>query len=254
MTATLTSRPDIVARHASLLPRAWQVIRWTTLALWLGVVVTVFAVGNAPSTYGDLLHGLRTGTIGTVRIDGAIGGPDGIPPTVEGEASVRFTWRDRWGGHYVDVIQSIPPRNADTSGPENSSSGQTLPTSSSEQKERIVGRVDTPLRAASAGRDVDLTWRETPSSSSYIADHEVPGALLPLALVVAWGLLFTLFAGPEPRWATRWGWLWLSASGIGVLATPLFLVLGARPTHRAARRLNGWWAFLVLLLAPRLVG
>lgn len=217
-------------------PRWWPVLRWTTLAASLATVAAVLTLGSHPSDYDALRAGLSDGSVTAVHIDGAIGGPDGIDPTASGTATVQLSWHGRRVDHHAEVLQLVGDPSTNDQG------DHRLP--------RITGRVDTPLREISPS--VQLTWGEHRSTEFFVAGWTVPGWVLLGLLATFMGLVATLALGPEPRWATRWGWWWLMFSGLGIVTIPAYLLFGVRPG--TGRRLNGWWAFLVALFAPSLVG
>lgn len=66
-------------------------------------------------------------------------------------------------------------------------------------------------------------------------------------------LMFVLLAtGPEPRHATRWGWLWVCATGVGIVAYLLLSGSRRRTVVADPRRLTGGEGFAVLLVADAL--
>lgn len=65
-------------------------------------------------------------------------------------------------------------------------------------------------------------------------------------------MLFVLIGGPQPRWATKWAWFWLSFLPLG---WAVFLLLEPVPlwrrtmSHPPERRFTGGWAWITAVIA-----
>lgn len=65
--------------------------------------------------------------------------------------------------------------------------------------------------------------------------------------------LLLVAAGPEPRWATRAGWVWLLMTPALPLGMVACLVATARPADLGRWRLSGWWTFWLATLVSALL-
>lgn len=106
--------------------------------------------------------------------------------------------------------------------------------------------------AAASPRDVEVRQVEELASASS------PTWQLYLALGVLVALPLTLFAGPEPRLATRWAWFWLGVhawpAALAYVALEPTPVWDRRGLAAPERRLTAGWAFLIgLLVGPPLL-
>lgn len=86
----------------------------------------------------------------------------------------------------------------------------------------------------------------------------VPDVVTNVSGLAGLAALIFLIAGPQPRWATKWAWFWLTCA-----MTPLwvvFLVIEPvplwvkEPQPQRSSRLTGGWAFLLSLVAPAILG
>lgn len=186
-------------------------LAWALL-LGCGVVLgAVLLVGERPASYDDLRTALEDGSISTVRVEG------GLPQGSDGEAGAAVHWRDGLIGRVAAV------------------------------RETTSHRLDGRLTAIDPDVRVTRTDRRNHGD---IEDWRVPAWCDDLNTLVAIGALVLLVSGPQPRVATRWGWLWLMwlALPLGLVA---FLVLSGRlssRSHSEGRRLTGGWAFLLGLV------
>ena len=65
-------------------------------------------------------------------------------------------------------------------------------------------------------------------------------------------MLFVLIGGPQPRWATKWAWFWLSFLPLGWAAFLLLepvLVWRRRESYPPERRFTGGWAWITAVVA-----
>ncbi|MBB2892973.1 hypothetical protein [Flexivirga oryzae] len=105
---------------------------------------------------------------------------------------------------------------------------------------------------AAIGACAIANWLDPGASSTYRTTYGTSLGLGMTATFVA--ALFVLINGPQPRWATRWGWFWLILNPALVVTLPLFLLASGplRPTDHpeppTGRRLTGGWAFLLAVI------
>ena len=225
-----------VERGGEQPPSWWPVTRWSVLALSV-LTLAAFAVqGHLQTSYGDLQQELRQGTVTEVRIEGGLGGADGIDPGVQGVAVVYVYWDTGWPARVTRIWQATSQAelNSDT-------------LAGADADAVVIGAVDAPLRQASP--DLRVTWGEqwTSNTAAVFGRWELPGSWMVLPFVLLAGFFLVVGGGPEPRWATRWAWVWLSLTPVMVFVVSLYVLVGARPDPSRARRLTGGWAFLITL-------
>lgn len=226
-----------VERGGAQPPSWWPVARWSVLALSV-LTVAVFAVqGHLQASYGDLQQEVRQGTVTEVRIEGGLGGADGIDPGVQGVAVVHVYWDTGWPSRVTRIWQATSQSelNSDT-------------LAGADAEAVVVGPVDDALRLESPGLVVAFSEPPEPSAGAILGRWELPDSWMALPFVLLAGFFLVLGRGPEPRWATRWAWVWLSLTPVMVLVVPLYVLFGARPHPSGARRLTGGWAFLITLI------
>lgn len=171
------------------------------------------------TSYGDLQQEVRQGTVTEVRIEGGLGGADGIDPGVQGVAVVHVYWDTGWPSRVTRIWQATSQSELNSDA-----------LAGADAEAVVVGAVDDALRLESPGLDVTFSDTPEPSAEAILGRWELPDSWMALPFVLLAGFFLVLGRGPEPRWATRWAWVWLSLTPVMVLVVPLYVLFGARPT------------------------
>lgn len=203
-------------------------MRYALIVCWTLLIALTVAVGDRSTSWGRLQSDVAAGRVQSVRVVGALG------PGGSGYTTVEVHWRRGLFGHETEVVQARPRSAA----PSDAAADGRVVT-------RDVGALLTRLRPG-----LRVTREPWPSSDTSLWGWHVPSWLGLPALVLFLATLWLVVNGPRPRRATRWGWFWLLASPVGVLA---FLVLSA-PTPSlpsppvTSRRLTGGRALLLSIV------
>ncbi|TNM64090.1 hypothetical protein FHN55_14760 [Streptomyces sp. NP160] len=202
------------------------VARALLLLGWAVLAATGLAVGSLPGTYSDLQQGLESGRVTEVWAE---------PGQAEGSTGTgyqRVEWRDGWVTRRADVMTATPGEPP---------LGSDVP---------FVG-TDVALALTAVNPDVQVHRLGYRTSSSELQGWELPewAGLLAVCLLISSVTL--LAGGPEPWWATRWAWFWVSLLPGGVIAYlvlsgPLPALPRALVRRGSAWRLGGGWAFLLV--------
>lgn len=198
---------------------------------WAAIAVAVLVTGSLTTSFTELRRAVESGAVTRVSAER---GFDDSSVTAYGVQEVR--WRDGLVERRTEVAVASPgERTTDTDLP-------------------FAGLDVVPQLRALAPGDLAVSAFESPYSSSSAFGFQVPTALGLLA--AAWWICsITLLAGgPEPFWATRWAWSWLSLLPGGVVAClvlsgPAPLLPSQRP---GSRRLTGGWALLAVVVVHQL--
>jgi hypothetical protein len=207
-------------------------MRYALIVCWIVLMALTVAVGDRSTSWGRLQSDVAAGRVQSVRVMGALG------PGGSGYTTVEVHWRRGWFGHETEVVQARP-RSAAPSG---AADGGVVT--------RDVAALLTGVRPG-----LEVTRGPWPSSDTSLWGWHVPSWLALPAMVLFLAALWLVVNGPRPWRATRWGWFWLLASPVGVLA---FLMLsGPTPPLRAppvtSRRLTGGRALLLSIVLTYLV-
>lgn len=208
------------------------VARAVLLLGWAVVALAAWGLGSAPGTYAELQQGLRDGRVTEVWAQPGFGdAPPGVTES-SGAGQQRVQWREGWLNRRAEVSAASPgeaPLRAD------------LP---------FVGAdVVAELRAIAPDVQVHRLDEQLPSRSAF-QGYELPQWAGMLAVCLFISSLTLLAGGPEPWWATRWAWFWVSLLPGGVIA----FLLASGPLPRLPRalvrqdgawRLGGGWALLL---------
>lgn len=214
---------------------AWLVARWLVLGLYAVTLVLTVVTGFRVESYSELRSGLQDGAITEVRVEGAFDATEFDANGVQGVTTVRLEWQDGWHRSATEVMQASSMEELRSQG------FDPLAGSS------IIGDVGEALRHVSPTVEVVSADGSTGifATAAGWEVHGIPAYLVGLLLI---SFLILVLSGPEPRLATRWAWVWLALSPAGVVAVPVFLLVGARGRIPGHRRLNGVVAFLLSVL------
>ncbi|GAA1391775.1 hypothetical protein GCM10009599_11120 [Luteococcus peritonei] len=193
--------------------------------------VAMLLLGQRVTDYSHLQQALASGRVNQVRVEGAFGHTTDLPAEATGTTQVRIVWRDGLLERVTEVQQYHP------------GDGMGEPV---EGYPSITGEVEDALRDIDP--QVSITWADPRSSWSNLAGFQGPVWIISLILLAAAGIVTLLLGGPEPRLATRWGWIWLLSSPLTLVVALAFLLVGCRGHQPGRRRLTGGWAFVLKLL------
>ncbi len=232
--ATATVAPG-APETSALSRRSWQVGRWLTLVLYAVTLLAAVVLGFRAESYSDLQSALERGAVDEVRVVGALGGVRGHSAEVQGVTTVHLEWWAGWHRSSAEVWQASSPEALRSQG------------IAHEPGPHIIGDLEAELRRLAP--QVQIVRSETSNGIfGLFGGWELRGAsaYLPMALLVA--CLLVVVSSPEPRLATRAGWVWLLLSPALIVAAPAYLILGARPQIPGQWRLRGIGAFLIFVV------
>lgn len=216
-------------------PWALCITAYVVLVGLTAVVVTTFLVGTRDSTLAHLKDGVRSGRVTEVTVSG------GLEPGSRGSETAHLTWRDRFGGHATNVLETSRHHRTGFRGDETTAVVHR-PVVGLLRSLRPDVRIRDGDRRIMAYRWSVLGWHG-PATVAY-------------AFLVLWVLSIGVVAvTASPRRATPWAWAWI-VLGLPVVGGFAFLMLSGVtrrrvPTPYLRPRLTGGWAFLlVLVLAP----
>jgi hypothetical protein len=211
-----------------------RVLAYVLLAGWIAITVMTILAGHRPATFGELKADAAAGRVEEVQVSGSLG------PRGRGFAVVQVRWRDGLFAWETEVVEARPlrqaPRGLEADGTE------VVGSVSEELREVAPG-----LRIATGARGSGVTWY----------GFDPPAA--------AWWILVVAFAGttgllawrPEPRSATRWGWMWwvVLTPPVGPIAYLLLSgVASGRAWDRSHRRTGGGVSFFLALVVGGVLG
>lgn len=213
----------------------FDVIRWTSLLLWLLVLAAAVTLGSRITPLSDLEFDVNAGDVTSVAIT------PGMPPGAEGVAMQSVFWRSGFLNHRADVVMVTP--------------GQGASEATFDEDVAVRDGHDIAERLGVEHPSLLITQVPERLSSAQVFGFDVPLWLLGFALPGIVGTLMVLVSGPQPWRATRWAWFWILSTGIG---PPLFLILAGPtpplpPPRERHRRLTGGWALLVTVLLQPLL-
>ncbi|MBA8802106.1 hypothetical protein FB382_000397 [Nocardioides ginsengisegetis] len=200
---------------------------------WTVVACVTLALGERESSIDHLAAAIADGHVHEVTVAG------GLRPGSTGFATQQVRWRSGFVPYVAEVVQRSPGDAA----------GGDLPSGVP------VVRQDIGERLAQRSPDVEVTRVPVRYAGSTLGKWWVPDwvAISGFALVAL--TLVLLARGPEPRWATRWGWFWTMALA-PPFGVPAYLVLG-RPRDPVPegpdRRVTGFPALMLALVFLPLV-
>lgn len=209
------------------------VLRVLLVAGWAVVAAATLTLGERESSLDDLTAALADGHVHQVTVAG------GLRPGSTGFTTQQVRWRGGPVAYVAEVVQRSPHDAARGNVP----SG--LP----------VVRQDIGDRLEQRFPDIAVTRAPVRYAGSTLGEWRVPDwvAVSGFALFVL--TLVLLAGGPEPRWATRWGWFWTMALA-PPFGIPAYLLLGrprTRPPEGPDRRVTGFPALMLALVFVPLV-
>lgn len=230
MSANTLVRPQ----PAVALGRAvWELGRWLCLVLFVVGAVIMLSLGTRETPFENLRNGLEAGTVQQVRIEGAMGGTDGLVHEERGYATVRLVWQDGPFRKVAEVRQAA-------------TSADIPQATEQDDLPLVVGRVDSFLRESAPG--VRTTWGDPPGSWAAMYGWQLYGGWAALIFLPMLLPLLVIAYGPDPRGATAWAWFWLCLGPQAIVGIPAYLLWGAKGAVPGRRRLTGGWAFVLCLV------
>lgn len=207
-------------------------VRLALLAVLAGLVCCAVALGSRTATLAELTSAIESGTVTEVTLAGE------LPPGATGYSTVTIGWREG----PVDRVTTVLELSDEMQGSDASS------------EERIVGDVRSHLLAADPDGSLSVvTSEQRASTGPVIAGWTLPVWMGP-AMLLLWGATVLLMVfGPEPWWATRWGWTWLLFGPVAIAGVPLYLLVSGPPpgveqAAHAGWRIPGRSTFLLVLV------
>ncbi|GLY28177.1 hypothetical protein [Kineosporia sp. NBRC 101731] len=202
-------------------------VRWALLVTWFVMVLLIVLSGEREGRFSNLEKDLASGRVTEVTVRGYR-----LPDSPQIEQTVR--WRD---GLFLRTDTVLAYSGEDRP----AFQGPVL------QSQDVV----TYLRQTYPGATVKSEGERQATSDIFGFDSMNP-VLGIMYVVVHFGTLVRIIAGPEPWRATRWAWFWVWCL-LAPVAPPLFLALsGPTPLVPAPkdlnRRLTGGVALLVAVV------
>ena len=196
-------------------------IRYGLLAVFAALAACAVGLATRHASLGELTSAIQRGAVSEVTVHG------GLPAGASGFNRVTIEWRDGAVGRLTTVVE----QSADAS----------LGTQDAVGAERVVGDVKPRLVAA----DPTGSLRVTPAAERLPSGPEVAGWNLPdwmgPAMILLWfATVLLMYFGPEPWWATRWGWVWLMFGQTALVGVPLYLLASGPPPGVEAPERPGW--------------
>lgn len=184
-------------------------VRFALLAVLACLAFCAVGLGSRGATLGELTSAIASGRVTEVTLVG------GRPPGATGSGTLTVLWREGSVHRVTTVVELSDEAQSATVG------------SSAEQ---AVGDVRSRLVAAAPDGSLGIVTGEPPvPTGPVVAGWTLPGWMGP-ALLLLWGAtLMLMMFGPEPWWATRWGWAWWLFGPIAVLGVPLYLLVSGPP-------------------------
>ncbi|MDO5628966.1 MAG: hypothetical protein Q4G43_11655 [Mobilicoccus sp.] len=224
------------------LDSAWNLWRFGLLLVLVGLVAAAVVTGARSTSLEQLRDRIAEGQVDSAHLIGA------LSPEAIGNSHVEILWNDGAARRtQVEQIREDPDTTV-------SRSGDGPPV--------ISGDVAAHLRGFAPGGTLTVTEEPHRTGfSSVVYGWRVPAWVM--WAVVAWtvAVIGTIIAGPSPRHATRWAWVWLALL-IGPLGQVAYLLAGlsrrgAQETSESGvaerPRLTGGWGFLIGLVLGAII-
>ncbi|GAA2156904.1 hypothetical protein [Humibacillus xanthopallidus] len=197
-------------------------VRFALLAVLGGLVFCAVGLGSRSATLSDLTSAIQTGRVTEVTVDG------GLPPGATGYSAVTLQWEEGAPDHTATVLQL-------------SDAGQDASDASS--GERTVGDVRSHLVAADPSGSLSVVTGDLPAMTGpVVAGWSLPDWMGPATMLLWGATVLLMIFGPEPWWATRWGWFWLLVSPAAIVAVPIYLLVSGPPPGVERGPGMGWRA------------
>jgi hypothetical protein len=184
------------------------VLRLLLVACCIVVAATTLALGERSSSLDELQAEIADGHVSRVEVSGI------LHPGSRGFTTQQVRWQRGPVGFVAEVVQRSPE-------------GHVRPRSNPDLP---VLREDVGTLLQRQHQDLSVTRSAVRHPGGSMGDWLMPGWVVALALVLGLLTLGLLMGGPEPRWATRWGWFWFVALA-PPFGVPAYLILG-RPRER----------------------
>lgn len=217
---------------------AWLIARLGLLATFVVLIGGIWLGGVKHTSYNDLRGDIAAGRTQWVGVTG------GLPAGAEGDAMVLLQWS---AGHHRNYA-----RVTEVSGAGSGTISGTDPV--------VYGDLAAQLQALAPQHDLQVQ-RSGFTLGTEIAGWQVPDWVSAVAMLMWLATFAVLIGGPQPRFATRWGWFWAIAMPLNFVGLPLFLLMG-QPWGQALefgltkerRRVNGFISFLLVGVLGSLLG
>lgn len=226
--------------------RVPRVVAWVLVLGWALTSVAVVLSVDRTRSLGDLEAAIYEGRVDEVLVAGELG------PGSNGSAAVELRWSVR-GLRYVTEARQLQGSEQQIRRLERQSAS-TLTSGDDTVLRAIRGDLTTYLTSLDPDVRVEQTYRTLRAGGlSYESfGWTIRGWLLWPFIALLAVTLRLLAISPAPWRATRWAWFWL-VMGLAPLGALAFLLLGgptgaARRPSPQRRDLNGWWAFVLVLL------
>lgn len=193
------------------------------------MAILVAGFGAKSSTLTDLKSDIANGRVTKVRVT------EGLQPGSSGYATVALVWWDHGAKRYAQVVEL--------------SDLEALPPSQLSDYEHVIGHVADSLPQL-GGNTLEVVRVSDLGMDTTLLGWHVPDWVGWLAALVWLAGFFLLANGPQPWWATRWGWFWLLFNPLATVTLPAFLLLcgpppGVENYGGPGKRMGGIWAFVL---------